>query len=67
MGTEHTPSTASPKVGTPTPPGELPDAITFFVTRAERNAALRALRAIDRDRGRALLRALGIDQNKRAG
>ncbi|GEM_PF-5289761 len=46
--------------GAPVQPGGLPDAITFFVTRAERNAVLRELRGIDRDRGRALLSALGL-------
>ncbi|MFK7883571.1 MAG: hypothetical protein AB8F26_05230 [Phycisphaerales bacterium] len=45
----------------PTPVSELPDAITVFVTRSERTAVLRALRAIHPDRANALLLALGID------
>lgn len=42
------------------PADDLPDAVTFFVTRAERSMVLRALRGIDPDRSRALLRALGV-------
>ena len=49
-----------PAPTTPSSEHELRDGVTFFVTRAERRALLVALRAIDRDRSRALLRALGL-------
>lgn len=41
--------------------GELPHALTFFLTGGQRAAVVRALRRIDRDRVRALLRALGVE------
>lgn len=37
----------------------LPSALTFFVTRAQRNAILRTLKRLSDDRSRALLIALG--------
>ncbi|MEZ6242704.1 MAG: hypothetical protein R3B57_06635 [Phycisphaerales bacterium] len=40
--------------------GELPHALTFFLTSAQRTAVLRALRRVDEDRARALLRVLGV-------
>ena len=39
--------------------GTLPSALTFFVTRAQRNAILRTLKRLSDDRSRALLIALG--------
>lgn len=42
-------------------PDALPHALTFFLSAAERRAVLRALRRFERDRARALLRALGIE------
>ncbi|MEQ8770299.1 MAG: hypothetical protein RIB60_07300 [Phycisphaerales bacterium] len=41
-------------------PGTLPSAVTFFLSAEERREVLRALRAIDRDRVKALRRALGL-------
>lgn len=41
--------------------GELPHALTFFLTRAQRAAVLRALKRRDKDRATALLKALRID------
>jgi len=38
----------------------LPHALTFFLTEDERRKVLRRLRRIDKDRARALLRALRI-------
>lgn len=38
----------------------LPSALTFFLTRAQRLEVLRALKAIDRDRVVALLKAFNI-------
>lgn len=38
----------------------LPSALTFFLTRAQRAQALRALSDIHSDRGTALLASLGI-------
>ncbi len=40
--------------------GELPHALTFFLTGAQRAAVLRALRRVDADRARALLRVLRV-------
>ena len=40
--------------------GHLPHALTFFLTEDERRKVLRRLRRIDRDRARALLKALRI-------
>ncbi|MCC5822898.1 MAG: hypothetical protein JJU44_06390 [Planctomycetes bacterium] len=46
---------------TPAPhPDRLPDALTFFLTRAERRAVLRKLDAPAHARTRALLGALGL-------
>jgi len=39
--------------------GTLPSALTFFVSRAQRAAILRALKQLSDDRSRALLIALG--------
>jgi hypothetical protein len=39
--------------------GTLPSALTFFVTRAQRDAILRLLECLSDDRSRALLIALG--------
>ena len=39
----------------------LPTSITIYLSMEERRQALKKLRAIDRDRRRALLRALGVD------
>lgn len=44
--------------------GDLPHALTFFLTSAQRAAALRALKRRDRDRATALLKALRIDGAK---
>jgi len=44
----------------PSPEGELPHALTLFLTRDQRRAVLRRLREVDKDRARALLRALGV-------
>ncbi len=44
--------------------GDLPHALTFFLTRAQRAAALRALKRCDKDRAAALLKALRIDVEK---
>ena len=55
-----------PTTQTPAPPkieydpGELPSALTFFVTYAQRRALLGALSAWSNDRTGALLMALGI-------
>lgn len=46
-----------PKLETST--GALPSALTFFVTRAQRNEILRTLKRLSHDRSRALLIALG--------
>lgn len=54
---------------TPAPhPDRLPDALTFFLTRAERRAVLRKLGAPAHARTRALLGALGLldDEPQRA-
>lgn len=40
--------------------GTLDEAVTFFTTRAQKRALLRALRAVDRDRTRALLVVAGV-------
>lgn len=42
--------------------GSLPHALTFFLTEDERREVLRKLRRIDKDRARALLRALRLDK-----
>ena len=39
---------------------ELPSALTFFVTRAQRAALLRQLNLLSKDRNRALLIATGL-------
>ncbi len=52
--------TRVPRPGKARPAGELAHALTFFVSREERRAIVRALRAIDADRVRALKRVLGI-------
>ena len=44
--------------------GDLPHALTFFLTSAQRTAALRALKRRDKDRAAALLKALRIDATK---
>ncbi len=41
-------------------PGTLPSAVTFFLNAEERREVLRALRVIDSDRTRALLKVLGV-------
>lgn len=43
---------------------DLPHALTFFLSSDERAAVLRALRRRDKDRSRALLRALRLDGAK---
>lgn len=48
-----------PKPIPETSTGALPSALTFFVTRAQRNAILRTLKRLSDDRSRALLIALG--------
>lgn len=40
---------------------ELPTALTFFLTRTQRTQVLRSLRALDTDRAKALLIALGTE------
>lgn len=62
--TDRTTDLRTPKPATPTAPGDLPEAVTVFVTRSERTLVLRALRSIDPDRSEALLRALGIARAK---
>lgn len=46
--------------------GHLPDALTFFMTRAQRRRVLRALREHHNDRTRALLIALGLGDGAQA-
>jgi hypothetical protein len=41
--------------------GDVPHALTFFLTSAQRAAVLRALKRRDKDRATALLKALRID------
>lgn len=41
--------------------GALPSALTFFMSREERAAVLRALAKLSNDRTRALLIAAGVD------
>ncbi len=48
-------------------PDTLPSAVTFFLTAGQRREVVRALRAIDRDRARALLLALGIKRDSDRG
>ncbi len=43
--------------------GELPHALTFFLSAAQRRAVLAGLKRIDGDRARALLRALKIEKD----
>lgn len=43
---------------------ELPTALTFFLTRAQRTHVLRSLRAFDTDRAKALLIALGTESKE---
>ena len=55
------------KAGKPTKAcakGDLPHALTFFLTAAQRTEALRALKRRDKDRATALLKALRIDIDK---
>lgn len=51
-----------PEPGTPVRSDDLPHALTFFLTKAQRRAVLRALGRHGRDRAVALLRALGLDE-----
>ena len=62
MHTTDQPSiTTSPEPPRAAPdPAGLPAALVFFLSASERGAVLNALRRIDRDRDRALLRALGV-------
>jgi ParB-like chromosome segregation protein Spo0J len=54
---------APPAPPAPPPPrADMPTSLTFFMSDRERAAVLDALRAYEPDRGRALLRALGITQ-----
>lgn len=43
--------------------GQLPSAVTFFLTRAQRRALLKVLKVLGDDRSAALLTALGLDDN----
>lgn len=52
-----------PAPASPTPEGELPHPLTFFLTAAERRAVLAVLTPHGHRRAAALLRALGIDTN----
>lgn len=56
QGNQHTDHASPRPPAGPTHADSLPDALTFFVTRAQRRAILRTLRATDPDRTRALLR-----------
>lgn len=55
----QTTTNALPKPILETNTGTLPSALTFFVTRAQRNAILRTLKRLSDDRSQALLIALG--------
>jgi hypothetical protein len=52
---------------TPEARADLPRALTFFLTEAQRAAVLCALRRRDSDRSRALLRALRIETPVKGG
>lgn len=52
-------TTLLPEPRPETSTGSLPSALTFFVTRAQRNAILRTLKRLSDDRSRALLIVLG--------
>ncbi|GAB4385437.1 MAG: hypothetical protein Kow0022_11310 [Phycisphaerales bacterium] len=52
-----------PAPAAPTPVGELPHPLTFFLTAAEREAVLAVLARHGDRRAAALLRALGIGTN----
>lgn len=56
-----------PEPSPPPDPERLPSAVTFFLSAGQRRAVLAALRAIDRDRTRALLRVLGVAGGERRG
>lgn len=50
----------------PRPARDQSHPLTFFLTRAERTAVLRALRANCADRATALLRALDLDGGRKS-
>lgn len=53
-----------PKRCAPCAKGDLPHALTFFLTSAQRTEVLRALKRRDNNRAAALLKALRIDNTK---
>jgi len=54
--------TTRPSPASAPEPSTLPSAVTFFLSAGQRRRVLAALRAIDHDRTRALLAALGVHE-----
>ncbi len=57
---EHRKRTASSSPAPAPEEGELPHALTFYLTHSQREAVLARLKEFDRARARALCRALGV-------